>query len=124
MIKYMEKKEVRFMLDLLFKDFNVKPVPITIRNVESTYGGHKIQIGLKARSTLKKLEDIILHEFTHSLDWRKNGDKYRRKNGKGSYHDTTFTRLLEQVTNAWYGNSEKYQWSGEYPTVRKAHKDI
>ena len=119
--EYMEKGEVSEMLDILFHAFKIKKVPIVIKAVDRTYGGEKIQIGLRVRSTLLRMEDIVLHEFAHTLDWMNSGEKYRisSKTGKALHHDVLFCNALRKVTEVWYGDPSKYQWSGEYATVRK-----
>ena len=81
----MNKSEIIEMLELLFSEFGIEPVPVTVKNVKRTYGGGRIQIGLKVVSTLKRLEDIVLHEFTHSLDWRLTA-------GRKKYSRSTFQR--------------------------------
>ena len=119
--EYMEKGEVSEMLDILFHAFKIKKVPIVIKAVDRTYGGEKIPIGLRVRSTLLRMEDIVLHEFAHTLDWIQSGEENRidPKTGKAKHHDVPFCNTLRKVTEVWYGDPSKYQWSGEYATVRK-----
>ena len=117
----MEKGEVSEMLDILFHAFKIKKVPIVIKAVDRTYGGEKIQIGLRVRSILLRMEDIVLHEFAHTLDWMNSGEKYRisSKTGRALHNSVFFCNALRKVTEVWYGDSSKYQWSGEYSTVRE-----
>lgn len=106
-----------------------------------------IQIGLKYR--LEKglynrdrstIEDIILHEFTHCLDyyrhdWRKRTITKRRQFGPNigelerafrgetytasqyTYHDEPFVELLEEVAEWWYGDARCYDWNNDYKRV-------
>ena len=95
-----------------------------------------IQLGLKYR--LEKglynrdrstIEDIILHEFTHCLDyyrhdWRKKTITRRRwytgetyTASQYTYHDETFVELLEEVAEWWYGDVRCYDWNNDYKRV-------
>ena len=91
--------------------------------MKRTYGGMAIQIGLKVISTLKKLEDIILHEFAHTLDYRMTPNGERVRGGKRSVHDEVFLDRLREVVIAWYGDESKYQWNGEYKTIQRIYKE-
>ena len=119
-MKKMTETEIRKMLKWLFVKFQIQPVPVEIYNGKDAWGGESIKIGLNVTSTLTKVEDVVLHEFAHTLDYRRNGN---RKNGnRNIHHDKIFADILQEVTVAWYGKTGKYQWRGEYPAVRKIHK--
>ena len=116
------------MLELLFKKYRlktkVKKLRITFGKTGRSFGGPRLQIGLRQHWSLP-LEDVVLHEFAHVLEYWKQGDKriskIKQGNSKRTVHDAGFARILEKIVETWYGNWESYKWEGDYKNVYKAH---
>lgn len=52
--------------------------------------------------------DVVLHEWTHLVAWRKRGCRT---------HGKPFMQELAVLAAAWYGDATRYQWEKEYKSI-------
>lgn len=67
-------------------------------------------------------EEMILHEFSHLLDYKRNDEKLRRSgnglNGRNiDWHGEPFRKVLLEVVTLWFKDPTRYTWSHEYKRI-------
>ncbi len=125
-----QKLEVVEQIKLLTQEFKIKPPEIIVhKNTSTCANGKHIVIGLGIIHRWKtiNMQDIVCHEFSHTVDFQTNPIRKNpnSKRGRRMFHDATFYEVLKKVSVAWYGNDDTFQWDKEYATlanIRRADK--
>jgi predicted SprT family Zn-dependent metalloprotease len=123
--KVLNKIEVIETLNILFKKYEFAKVPFCVNDGLRTYGGKKIQIGLKVLdyTVMTNMTDVVIHEFAHSFDYCKNnGYRRNKQNTKWVFHDKIFYDYLKEILLFAYDDIHSYDWGNEYYGIKKMYQ--
>lgn len=132
------------ILEILSSQFGIeKPKLIWVttptRGASASYYTNSITSGETRRWSTKFHADVMLHEFAHILNYKRNiepvpyNDRYvfpQRESfneyGNPKYgrdkvrpHGIEYMNILLEVAKVWYGDESKYPWAKEYRSIVK-----
>jgi hypothetical protein len=119
-MEYISITDAKNIIDILSNHFGIES-PVIRQHCKTLNQGYalpvKNEIVISLWSNSWKLENTLLHEFSHILCYHKHG---RIKHGlKKIIHGQEFRLCLIEVIKAWYNDIDKYQWNKEYKAIKK-----